>query len=143
MPDIKNVVFCWTDTSLRRFPMSIIIKLLLKLRNDFIGFHSHAHHFPVEDNRLKIWIYFYTMSFCIEVTLAAGSYVSFAGITEILYYKSSESRVYNVEGGWNIPANLSADEILPYHTTKPNGANVLVPGFFAGIYTVQTVFDSI
>jgi hypothetical protein len=47
--------------------------------------------------------------------------------------------VYNVEGGWNIPANLSADEILPYHTTKPNGANVLVPGFFAGMYSTNGI----
>lgn len=59
--------------------------------------------------------------------------MSFAGVTEILYYKNSENRVYSLDGGWNIPVDLVVDEILPYHTTKPNGASVLVPGFFSGM----------
>ena len=73
------------------------------------------------------------LQFFAEITLAAGCYVSFAGVTEILFYNSSENRVYSVDGGWNIPADLDVDEILPIHTTKPNGASVLVPGFFAGM----------
>ncbi|XP_028397809.1 uncharacterized protein LOC114521544 [Dendronephthya gigantea] len=68
-----------------------------------------------------------------EITLAAGCYVSFAGVTEILYYNSHENRVYSLDGGWNIPTDLDVEQILPIHTTKPNGASVLVPGFFAGI----------
>ncbi|XP_028417027.1 uncharacterized protein LOC114541250 [Dendronephthya gigantea] len=68
-----------------------------------------------------------------EITLAAGCYVSFAGVTEILYYNNHENRVYSLDGGWNIPTDLDVDQILPIHTTKPNGASVLVPGFFAGI----------
>lgn len=82
-----------------------------------------------------------TRFFVTEVTLAAGSYVSFAGITEILYYKSSEDRVYSLDGGWNIPADLNADQIPPYHTTKPNGASVLVPGFFAGMLSHKLVYS--
>lgn len=51
--------------------------------------------------------------------------------------------MYSLDGGWNIPADLNADEILPYHTTKPNGASVLVPGFFAGMCDASNLLVTI
>ena len=68
-----------------------------------------------------------------EIVLTTGSFISFAGVTEILYYKSADEQVYSLDGGWNIPSGMVSSKILPIHTEKPNGASVLVPGFMAGI----------
>lgn len=68
-----------------------------------------------------------------DIVLSAGSFISFAGVTEILYYKNDDERVYSLDGGWNIPSHMDSSKILPLHTHKPNGASVLVPGFMAGV----------
>lgn len=68
-----------------------------------------------------------------EIVLTTGSFISLAGVTEILYYKNADKRVYSLDGGWDIPSKLDSKKILPIHTNEPNGASVLVPGFMAGI----------
>ena len=67
------------------------------------------------------------------MALVSGAYVSYAGVTNIVYYDSNTSRTYHVDGGWNIPQTMDPSKIPPVHTPDDNGASVLVPGFFAGI----------
>ena len=64
--------------------------------------------------------------------LTTGSFISFAGITEIMYYKNDDKRVYSLDGGWNIPSNIDYNKIPSIHTSGTNGASVLIPGFMAG-----------
>lgn len=68
-----------------------------------------------------------------EVVLATGSYVSYAGVTLILYYEKSSNRVYSINGGWNTPLHGDPSQIPKVHTEGYNGASVLVPGFIAGV----------
>lgn len=70
--------------------------------------------------------------FLLEVALATGSYVSYAGVTNILYYDHKTDKVYSLDGGWNIPSNVPSN-IPPVHSDGPNGATVLIPGFIAGV----------
>ena len=65
--------------------------------------------------------------------LATGSYVSYAGVTLILYYEKSSNRVYSINGGWNTPLHGDPSQIPKVHTEGYNGASVLVPGFIAGV----------
>lgn len=78
--------------------------------------------------------------FTSEVTLATGSYVSYAGVTQILYYEKSSDRVYSINGGWNTPLDGDPSQIPKVHTSGDNGASVLVPGFIAGIADAATKF---
>ena len=78
--------------------------------------------------------------FSAEVTLATGSYVSYAGVTQILYYEKSSNRVYSINGGWNTPLHGDPSQIPKVHTTGYNGASALVPGFIAGVVDASEKF---
>ena len=78
--------------------------------------------------------------FLIEITLATGSYVSYAGVTQILYYEKSSTRVFSINGGWNTPLHGDPSQITKVHTTGNNGASVLVPGFIAGVVDAAQKF---
>ena len=68
-----------------------------------------------------------------EIVLAAGSHVSYAGATNILYYDSSTGDTYNLDAGWNKPYYIDPAQIPERHSELGNGATVLVPGFIAGV----------
>lgn len=74
-----------------------------------------------------------TTSFSVEITLAAGSHVSYAGIANILYYDSSTGDTYNIDGGWNRPYYTDPGQIPDHNSEQRNGASVLVPGFIAAV----------
>ena len=78
--------------------------------------------------------------FVIEFTLATGSYVLYAGVTQILYYEKSSTRVFSINGGWNTPLHGDPSQIPKVHTTGNNGASVLVPGFIAGVVDAAQKF---
>ena len=78
--------------------------------------------------------------FVIEITLATGSYVLYAGATQILYYEKSSTRVFSINGGWNTPLHGDPSQIPKVHTTGNNGASVLVPGFIAGVVDAAQKF---
>ena len=78
--------------------------------------------------------------FTLEVTLATGSYVSYAGVTQILYYEKSSDRVYSINSGWNTPLHRDPSQIPKVHTSGDNGASVLVPGFIAGVADAANKF---
>lgn len=75
-----------------------------------------------------------------EVALATGSYVSYAGVTQILYYDKSSDRVYSVNGGWNAPLHGDPTQIPKVHTSGYNGASVLIPGFVSGVIDAANKF---
>ena len=77
----------------------------------------------------------------VEVTLATGSYVSYAGVTQILYYEKSSNSVYSINGGWNTPLHGDPSQIPKVHTTGYNGASVLIPGFIAGVVDASEKFS--
>ncbi|KAK3730156.1 hypothetical protein QZH41_016930 [Actinostola sp. cb2023] len=74
-----------------------------------------------------------------EVALAAGSYVSYAGVTNILYYDKKSDKVYSLDGGWDVPSIIPTT-IPPIHSDGPNGATVLIPGFIAGVVEAANKF---
>lgn len=90
----------------------------------------------------RLWdILTYKLRFAFpEVTLATGSYVSYAGVTQILYYEKSSNKVYSINGGWNTPLKGDPSQIPKVHTPEANGASVLVPGFIAGVADAAAKF---
>lgn len=77
-----------------------------------------------------------------QITTALGSYVSYAGILQLVYYDSHTHKLYSLDAGWNsylgetkpatIPANDKAGE--------SEGRKTLVPGFMAGIEAMHKRF---
>ena len=47
-----------------------------------------------------------------------------------------------MDGAWNIPQTMDTSKVPPVHTLEPNGASVLVPGFFAAIAEAAERFAS-
>ena len=72
--------------------------------------------------------------------MATGSYVSYAGVTQILYYEKSSDTLYSINGGWNTPLDGDPSQIPKVHTSGDNGASVLVPGFIAGVADAANKF---
>jgi len=69
-----------------------------------------------------------------EVVLATGSYVSFAGISEITYYSAQDDTVYAVHGNWNNLLDPVAPAEIPRNPqVGPQGKSVLVPRFFPAL----------
>lgn len=89
----------------------------------------------------------------LQPCLAAGSYVSYAGIINVVYFDAASGKVFNLNGGFNtvlgetepltIPgintATLAAAKLESFDST-PSGRTALVPGFFAGVEAAQGRF---
>ena len=86
-----------------------------------------------------------------QVTLAAGSWVSFAGIMTLVYYDAETDTVYNMNASYNTVAGeddpmsipgLDMDDIL---STKihPSGRATLVPGFMKGVEAGHARFGKV
>lgn len=78
-----------------------------------------------------------------QITTALGSYVSFAGIAELVYFEAKTGKVYSMNAGWNsyrgetdpktIPgADLGTLSANRQTGTGAEGRKTLVPGFMAG-----------
>jgi gamma-glutamyltranspeptidase / glutathione hydrolase len=81
-----------------------------------------------------------------QATTALGSYVSYAGIVQALYYEACSGKIQALNAGWNtyrhetdpesIPAcDLSIGGVNSEHppAAASHGRKTLVPGFMAGI----------
>lgn len=89
----------------------------------------------------------------LQPCLAAGSYVSYAGILNIVYFDAASARVYNLSAGFNtvkgetdplsIPgistADLLSKNLRAFHSAA-SGRTALVPGFLAGIEAAHRRF---
>jgi len=86
-----------------------------------------------------------------QIATALGSYVSYAGILQLVYYDAKSGKVYSMNAGWNsylgesdpktIPvANLEPLPIARPQTAGREGRKTLVPGFMAGIDAMHKRF---
>jgi gamma-glutamyltranspeptidase/glutathione hydrolase len=89
----------------------------------------------------------------LQPCLAAGSYVSYAGILNVVYFDAASGRVYNLSAGFNtvkgetdplsIPGIATADllskNLRAFHSTA-SGRTALVPGFLAGVEAAHRRF---
>lgn len=86
-----------------------------------------------------------------QVTTALGSYVSYAGILQLVYYDAESGKVSSMNAGWNsylgetdprtIPvADLGSLPIGKKPSDGAQGRKTLVPGFMAGIQSMHRRF---
>ncbi len=81
----------------------------------------------------------------VQVVEAAGSYVSFAGILNLVYYDASTGKVSSLNAGYNTPLEEKDPLSIPRMDEKtwkglPSGRTVLVPGFMAGVQAAHDRF---
>jgi gamma-glutamyltranspeptidase/glutathione hydrolase len=74
-----------------------------------------------------------------QVVLAAGSYVSFAGFMNLVYYEAATGKVHTLNASYNTVLGERDPRTIP-HADSSNGRTVLVPGFFAGIEAAHRRF---
>jgi gamma-glutamyltranspeptidase/glutathione hydrolase len=89
----------------------------------------------------------------IQVSLAMGSWVSYAGIFTLVYYDAGSGRCYNLNAGYNtvlgednpttIPAKTNVLSPTPESEPKPSGRTALVPGFMAGVQAAHKKFGKL
>jgi gamma-glutamyltranspeptidase / glutathione hydrolase len=77
-----------------------------------------------------------------QVTTALGSYVSYAGILQLVYYDSHTRKLYSLDAGWNSYLAETAPATIPPSDTTAGaqGRKTLVPGFMAGIEAMHKRF---
>jgi len=86
-----------------------------------------------------------------QITTALGSYVSYAGILELVYYDAKSGKVSSLNAGWNSylgetdPKTIPVDDLGPLAfgikpTEGAEGRKTLVPGFMAGIEAMHKRF---
>lgn len=86
-----------------------------------------------------------------QITTVLGSYVSFAGIAELVYYEAKTGKVYSMNAGWNSYRGETDPKTIPTadlgmlgggHSTGigAEGRKTLVPGFMAGIEAMHKRF---
>jgi len=86
-----------------------------------------------------------------QITTALGSYVSYAGILQLVYYDAKSGKVSTLNGGWNSylgetdPKSIPVDDLGPVAfgmkpTEGAEGRKTLVPGFMAGIEQMHKRF---
>ena len=89
-----------------------------------------------------------------QITTALGSYVSYAGVMELVYYDAGTRKVYALDGGWNSylgekhPATIPTSDMGSLSVAKADaggaqGRKTLVPGFMAGIAAMHERFGKL
>jgi gamma-glutamyltranspeptidase/glutathione hydrolase len=89
-----------------------------------------------------------------QVATALGSYVSYAGILELVYYDAKSGKVSSLNAGWNSylgetdPKSIPVDDLGPLAfgikpTQGAEGRKTLVPGFMAGIEAMHERFGKL
>lgn len=90
-----------------------------------------------------------------QITLAAGSWVSFAGINTIVYYEAKTGKVYNLNTAFSTVKGESDYEGVPGFDMTAlamrdpdkdghyNGRTVLVPGFMRGVEAAHQRFGKL
>lgn len=83
----------------------------------------------------------------LQPCLAAGSYVSYAGILALVYYDAATNEVYSLDAGYNTVRGEKYPRTIPGPSVaaqvengpgnainyEPSGRTALVPGFLAGV----------
>jgi gamma-glutamyltranspeptidase/glutathione hydrolase len=87
-----------------------------------------------------------------QVTMQLGSVVSYAGVFTMLYYDAFTHRVFSMDAGYNSylhetdPRSIRRNDLGPLNFGRnpgeggPRGRETLVPGFMAGVESMQGRF---
>ncbi|MGD0365558.1 MAG: gamma-glutamyltransferase [Bryobacteraceae bacterium] len=77
-----------------------------------------------------------------QIATALGSYVSYAGILQLIYYDSHTRELYSLDAGWNSYLGETKPATIPPNEAAPGaeGRKTLVPGFMAGIEAMHKRF---
>ncbi len=67
-----------------------------------------------------------------QISLAAGCWVSYAGILTMVYYEAETGKVYSMHAGYYTVKEEKEPLTIPVSGT-PSGRTALVPGFMAGV----------
>jgi gamma-glutamyltranspeptidase / glutathione hydrolase len=86
-----------------------------------------------------------------QIALAGGSWVSYAGLMNLVYYEVKTGKVYNMNASFNTIKNendpLSITGGVNFDFTKKgestNGRSVLVPGYMAGLEAAHKRFGNL
>jgi len=89
-----------------------------------------------------------------QIATALGSYVSYAGTLQLLYYEARSGKVYSLNAGWNSYLGESEPRTIPVNdmgplpfavgaTEGPEGRKTLVPGFMAGLEAMHQRFGEL
>jgi gamma-glutamyltranspeptidase/glutathione hydrolase len=89
-----------------------------------------------------------------QIATELGSYISYAGVLQLLYYDAKTNKVYSLGAGWNsyraesdpksIPASaLGLPGQLTTNDTNTEGRKTLIPGFMAGIEAMHKRFGKL
>jgi gamma-glutamyltranspeptidase / glutathione hydrolase len=89
-----------------------------------------------------------------QVCLAAGSWVSYAGLMTMVYYEASSGKVYNMNAAFNTVKGETDPLTIPgikltdlkgfdSFTYPPSGRTALVPGFMAGVEAAHQRFGKL
>ena len=77
-----------------------------------------------------------------QVSRALGSYVSYAGIFQALYFEKKTGKITSIDSGWSTYRNERDFKGIPgvSDLVSRQGRKTLVPGFMAGIEAMQRRF---
>jgi gamma-glutamyltranspeptidase/glutathione hydrolase len=78
-----------------------------------------------------------------QVTVAAGSYVSFAGLLGLVYYNAKDGKLYSLSGNWNKPYEYNKDDTCKSGQYSCMGQKTLVPGFFKAVEAASKRFGEL
>ena len=89
-----------------------------------------------------------------QICLAAGSWVSYAGLMNVIYYDSQSRKVYNMNASYDTVKGETDAETIPQPSyaqgfrdpaarLEPNGRSVLVPGFLKGAEALVKRFGAL
>jgi len=92
-----------------------------------------------------------------EIATQLGSYISYAGVLQLVYFDARTNKVYSLGAGWNSyrgetdPKSIPASQLpglLSTRDTSSNGSGdegrkTLVPGFMAGIEAMHSRFGKL
>ena len=76
-----------------------------------------------------------------SIALSIGAPVSYAGISNLVYYDAASGAVLTLDAGWNtVRAEIDPTSIP---TDAPSGRTALVPGFMAGVEAAHRRFGAL
>ncbi len=90
-----------------------------------------------------------------QIAISVGSWVSYAGIFQMLYYDAATGEVQNINASWSTvldeadpmsipaPAFMTTGDIRSPSTGNVNGRAVLVPGFMKGLEEVHEKYGKL
>jgi gamma-glutamyltranspeptidase/glutathione hydrolase len=77
-----------------------------------------------------------------QIALAAGSYVSYAGVFSMLHFSATDSTVDSLSGGFATFADETDPASIPRQPER-SGRTALVPGFMAGVEAAHRRFGKL